>query len=87
MWNRLSRDYEVDLNIQDSLNAMKKLPANGSIFVFHDSEKAFKNLQVLLPQLLKFYKNEVEISSYCGTDKKIIQEALANMTSQTPIYI
>jgi thioredoxin 1 len=35
----------------------------------------------------KFYKNEVEISSYCGTDKKIIQEALANMTSQTPIYI
>lgn len=58
MWNKLSRDYEVNLNIQDCLKAMKKLPANGSIFVFHDSEKAFKNLQVLLPQLLAFYKNE-----------------------------
>jgi len=58
MWNRLSRDYEINLNIQESLKAMKLLPANGSIFVFHDSEKAFKNLQVLLPQLLQFYKNE-----------------------------
>lgn len=27
----------------------------------------------------KFYRNEVEITSYCGTDKKIIQEALDNM--------
>jgi thioredoxin 1 len=24
----------------------------------------------------KFYKNEIEITSYCGTDKRIIQEAL-----------
>jgi thioredoxin 1 len=28
----------------------------------------------------KFYKNEIEITSYCGTDKRIIQEALENMT-------
>jgi thioredoxin 1 len=35
----------------------------------------------------KFYRNEIEIASYCGTDKKIIQDALENMTSQTPIYI
>jgi thioredoxin 1 len=28
----------------------------------------------------KFYKNEIEISSYCGTDKKIIQESLENMS-------
>ena len=28
----------------------------------------------------KFYKNEIEITSYCGTDKKIIQEALENIT-------
>lgn len=58
MWSRLSRDYEANLNISASLKAMKLLPANGAIFVFHDSEKAFKNLQVLLPQLLEFYKNE-----------------------------
>jgi thioredoxin 1 len=28
----------------------------------------------------KFYKNEIEITSYCGTDKKIIQDAVENMT-------
>jgi thioredoxin 1 len=28
----------------------------------------------------KFYKNELEITSYCGTDKKIIQDAVENMT-------
>jgi len=58
MWNKLSRDYDINLNIEESLKALKLLPANGAIFVFHDSEKAFKNLQVLLPQLLAFYKNE-----------------------------
>ncbi len=58
MWNRLSRDYDINLNIQESLKAMKLLPANGAIFVFHDSEKAFKNIQIILPQLLQFYKEE-----------------------------
>jgi hypothetical protein len=37
---------------------MKLLPANGAIFVFHDSAKAFKNIQIILPQLLQFYKEE-----------------------------
>jgi peptidoglycan/xylan/chitin deacetylase (PgdA/CDA1 family) len=55
MWDRLSRDYDANLNIDESLKAMKTLPAKGSIFVFHDSEKAFKNLKILLPELLKFY--------------------------------
>jgi hypothetical protein len=57
-WSRLSRDYEDNLNISESLKAMKLLPAIGVTFVFQDSEKAFNNLQVLLPQLLAFYKNE-----------------------------
>jgi hypothetical protein len=55
MWDRLSRDYDENLNIDESLKAMKTLPAKGSIFVFHDSEKAFKNLKILLPELLNFY--------------------------------
>lgn len=58
MWDRLSCDYEANLDIKKSLLAMKLLPANGSIFVFHDSEKAFQNLKILLPQLLHFYKEE-----------------------------
>jgi peptidoglycan-N-acetylglucosamine deacetylase len=55
MWDRLSRDYEANLEIAESLKVMKQLPANGSIFVFHDSEKAFHNLQLLLPELLKYF--------------------------------
>ncbi len=55
MWDRLSRDYEVNLNIEETLKSMKQLPANGSIFVFHDSEKAFNNLKILLPELLNYF--------------------------------
>lgn len=55
MWDRLSRDYESYLNIEESLQAMKVLPAMGAIFVFHDSDKAFNNLKVLLPGLLSYF--------------------------------
>jgi thioredoxin 1 len=27
----------------------------------------------------KFYKNSIEVNSYCGTDKKLIREALSNL--------
>ncbi|OYU95459.1 MAG: polysaccharide deacetylase family protein [Bacteroidetes bacterium B1(2017)] len=57
MWNRLSRDYEKNLNVNESLAQMKQVD-NGSILVFHDSEKSFENLKVLLPELLSFYKQE-----------------------------
>lgn len=30
----------------------------------------------------KFYKREIDITSYCGTDKKIIQDALDNIAYQ-----
>lgn len=57
MWSHLSCDYDPALNINASLNAMKNV-SPGSILVFHDSEKAFANLQILLPQLLQYYQQE-----------------------------
>jgi peptidoglycan/xylan/chitin deacetylase (PgdA/CDA1 family) len=57
MWSHLSCDYSSTINIDESLNAMKKVEP-GSILVFHDSEKAFANLQIILPQLLQFYQQE-----------------------------
>lgn len=54
MWDRLSRDYAPDLDIEESLKAMKRV-SPGNIIVFHDSEKAFSNLQRLLPELLDYY--------------------------------
>jgi peptidoglycan-N-acetylglucosamine deacetylase len=57
MWSKLSRDYEQNLNVKESYKQMCKVK-NGDILVFHDSDKAFKNLQFLLPPLLAFYHNK-----------------------------
>lgn len=54
MWDILSRDFERNLDTSESLSAMIKGIRNGSVIVFHDSEKTFKNLKVLLPQILEF---------------------------------
>ncbi len=54
MWSKLSRDYDANLNIEESLTAMKQVNS-GDILVFHDSEKAFPQLKQLLPELLDHY--------------------------------
>lgn len=56
MWSKLSRDYDANLNIKESLTAMKQVNS-GDIVVFHDSEKAFPQLKQLLPELLNHYSN------------------------------
>ncbi len=57
MWSHLSGDYDPKLDINKSLQAMKTV-ANGSIVVFHDSEKAWQNLEKLLPELLHYYHSK-----------------------------
>jgi hypothetical protein len=54
MWSLLSCDYDPKLNREYSLKKMIKHSKNGSIVVFHDSEKAFENLKFLLPRYLEF---------------------------------
>ena len=56
MWSHLSGDFDSKLDLEKSLESMKSAQA-GSIFVFHDSTKAFKNLKVLLPQVLDHFSN------------------------------
>ena len=53
-WSIISRDYYPRLNLASSINALKKHTRPGSIVVFHDSQKAFNNLKVLLPAYLDF---------------------------------
>lgn len=57
-WTVISRDYYPKLNRKASLNALKKHSKPGAIVVFHDSEKAFDNLKVLLPAYLEFLKEK-----------------------------
>lgn len=54
MWSILTGDYNANL---DTSNVLKKCLSNiqpGDIIVFHDSLKASKNLQILLPEFLSF---------------------------------
>jgi peptidoglycan/xylan/chitin deacetylase (PgdA/CDA1 family) len=52
MWTQLSCDYDVQLDCDLSLQALKRDLKPGSIVVFHDSQKAFQQLKQLLPAFL-----------------------------------
>ena len=54
MWSLLSADFDPDLDTGKSLEILKKNTRPGSIVVFHDSLKAYNNLQELLPRYLRF---------------------------------
>lgn len=51
-WSDLSCDYDRNLVIEKSLNALTKNLKPGNIVVFHDSEKAFEQLKQILPSYL-----------------------------------
>jgi peptidoglycan/xylan/chitin deacetylase (PgdA/CDA1 family) len=56
MWDVLSADFDTTITPEKCFeNATKKIE-NGSIIIFHDSKKAFKNLEYALPKTLEFLK-------------------------------
>lgn len=57
MWDVLSEDYDATIKPQQCLENVLSNVTSGSIIVFHDSKKAFKNLEYTLPRTLK-YLNE-----------------------------
>ncbi len=54
MWDVLSGDFDQKLIKEDCYQNVIKNSKNGSIIVFHDSEKAFKNLEYTLPKVLEY---------------------------------
>lgn len=54
MYDLLSGDFDVQLDTQKSIRKLKKHVKPGSIIVFHNSLKAFKNLQIIFPEVLAF---------------------------------
>jgi peptidoglycan-N-acetylglucosamine deacetylase len=56
MWDILSYDFDKNISPQKCLNNVIKNVRPGSIIVFHDSIKAFKNLEYALPKALKYFK-------------------------------
>ena len=57
MWDILSADFDTAITPEKCLENVLKNIAPGSIIVFHDSAKAFRNLEYTLPRTLQFLKD------------------------------
>ncbi len=55
MWSVLTRDYAQKLSPEKCLKNAVKNTCNGSVVVFHDSLKARKNLEYVLPRYLEHF--------------------------------
>lgn len=58
MWDVLSGDFDRKLSPENCKKNVIENAVSGSIVVFHDSEKAFPNLQYALPAVLEFFDNK-----------------------------
>ena len=56
MWDVLSGDFDQRLSKEECLELTVKSIKNGSIVVFHDSDKSFRNLDYVLPRILKHFR-------------------------------
>ena len=55
MWDVLSGDFDINLSKEKCAANVLQQAKQGSIVVFHDSEKAFERLQFALPKVLDFF--------------------------------
>ena len=54
MWDVLSYDYDKNVKPETCYKNVINATKSGSVIVFHDNEKAFKNLQYALPNSIDF---------------------------------
>lgn len=54
MWDVISYDFDASITPKKCLENVLKNVQSGSIIVFHDSKKAFQNLEFVLPRTLQF---------------------------------
>jgi peptidoglycan/xylan/chitin deacetylase (PgdA/CDA1 family) len=58
MWDVLSGDFDLNRSAASCLDNLKKNTKNGSVIVFHDSDKSFEKLQEILPAYLQYLATE-----------------------------
>ena len=56
MWDILTADFDAEVTPEQCLQNVLQNVTSGSIIVFHDSKKAFRNLEYALPKTLEFLK-------------------------------
>lgn len=55
MWDVLSGDFDQEITPEQCLNKVLKYTENGSIIVFHDSEKAWERMSYALPKIVEHF--------------------------------
>ncbi|RDC63329.1 polysaccharide deacetylase family protein [Adhaeribacter pallidiroseus] len=58
MWDILTYDFDITLAPEKILQQALKKTTSGSVVVFHDSVKAFPNLQYVLPRYLHYFAEQ-----------------------------
>jgi peptidoglycan/xylan/chitin deacetylase (PgdA/CDA1 family) len=58
MWDIISYDFDENISKEKCLENVLKNIESGSIIVFHDSKKAWQNLEYVLPKTLEFLKEK-----------------------------
>ncbi|TBW30110.1 polysaccharide deacetylase family protein [Gramella sp. KN1008] len=58
MWDVISGDYDKDFSPEKCYRNVTSNAVEGSTIVFHDSKKAFGNLQLILPKILEHYNKK-----------------------------
>ncbi len=58
MWNVLSGDFDQQLDEKRCLKKTIQYTKSGSIVIFHDSQKAKKNLYYTLPRYLEYFNEQ-----------------------------
>ncbi len=58
MWNVLSLDYNNKISPQQCFENIKRHTKSGSIIVFHDNQKAEKNMKYALQKTLEYYSDK-----------------------------
>jgi peptidoglycan/xylan/chitin deacetylase (PgdA/CDA1 family) len=53
MWDIISYDFDATVSQEECLENVLRNVKSGSIIVFHDSKKAFQNLEYVLPRVLE----------------------------------
>jgi peptidoglycan-N-acetylglucosamine deacetylase len=58
MWDVLSADFDNGISPEKCLENVVKNVKSGSVIIFHDSVKGYKNLEYTLPRTLAFLKEK-----------------------------
>ena len=58
MWDVLTKDYSNKITPDECFQNVVEYTRGGSIVVFHDSQKAYKNLEYALPKSIEYLLNK-----------------------------